>query len=38
MTGTSAALFAPAWTWECGERATWQQRDQLLWDGIAQHR
>ena len=29
--GLSAALFAPAWTWEVGNRTDWLQRQQDFW-------
>lgn len=32
--GLSAALFAPAWVWEVGNRADWLQRQQAFWDSI----
>ena len=30
----SAALFAPAWVWEVGNRADWLQRQHHFWDKI----
>jgi len=32
--GLSAALFAPAWVWEVGNRLDWLQRQQQFWDKI----
>lgn len=32
--GLSAALFAPAWVWEVGDKVDWLQRQQVFWGRV----
>ncbi|KAK9829564.1 hypothetical protein WJX72_006515 [[Myrmecia] bisecta] len=32
--GLSAALFAPGWVYECGDRASWQTRSHRFWAAL----